>query len=546
MVPYQESGRLRFASQHEPNRNPNPYKEYEPGQTFSFSLKTPLPNGSVVSQDKTITIGAVAGGGFFGKVLLPQDEDFVIKTAVPGSLRHIMRIINNGGELDARVDERTAKMNYLTLKLLHDIVPAITNGEFYTPDVLGYTHLPNGYALAIEKVSGRIPRLDEPFDFDRFADAQAELTDTMLPFGFEHVGQIYRRREGPHKEIKNPLGVANIWRDDKNDRWIWLDAIPAILHNKGFLFPFHDDIRKWFGQQETTFDTLHAGYCKTELTKHREKFTPEEFQRIQGNLDLYITLQDEKARYPKREPNDPAALGLAVAEFAHQIATLDGIPAKLAQKSTIQNVYKFLSNHEYRTNVISGKVILRGIKEAARHGLVSEEDLQQAIQLLTVDGNSSDQVKRQNAAIEIAWASYFITGAIIDIAGASKIASAPFSDNAILTALQGAIATLCLSPLARYATTHPIAMLTKTKLHEAAIVSLSPIAGTWLAPTLQKCIDAGENAEETWHYAVRYAVASIAGVFGGMGSEAERGLWNIVGKPIEQWGTKRIQKRRKT
>ncbi len=56
------------------------YVEYAPGEHIQFHSRVLLPDRSVVYEPHNITVDKVVGGGFFGRVILPKNTDYVIKT----------------------------------------------------------------------------------------------------------------------------------------------------------------------------------------------------------------------------------------------------------------------------------------------------------------------------------------------------------------------------------------------------------------------------------------------------------------------------------
>jgi len=60
-------------SKMERDKSRNRYKEFQPGDKLNFVLKSIRSDGVLVTEEKSIVIENIAGGGFFGKVLIPQD-----------------------------------------------------------------------------------------------------------------------------------------------------------------------------------------------------------------------------------------------------------------------------------------------------------------------------------------------------------------------------------------------------------------------------------------------------------------------------------------
>lgn len=132
----------------------NLYQEYSPGDQISFPLHTLQSDGNIITSERSITIEDIRGGGFFGKVIIPRDENFVIKTSLPDPWHHLWRIVNwNFREFPAQSEEKSAKLEHLATRLIHNVLPVISNGRFYSPDSYGYTRLAPGYAQVVEKLT---------------------------------------------------------------------------------------------------------------------------------------------------------------------------------------------------------------------------------------------------------------------------------------------------------------------------------------------------------------------------------------------------------
>lgn len=263
------------------------YWEYRKGQQINFTLNTLQPDGSLDSRYETATIDKDFGGGFAGKVLRLQNSDYVLKTTLPDSWHHFWRIVNSGpGPFPDQIDESSSQLTHLATRLIHNSLQYLSGGKYYSPNSLGYTQLKTGFAQAVEQIDARGPRYDVPEDeFREFRQAQRELLDLGLRLGLEQVGQIHP---------DNPFGMANIWKDEKDNRWVWLDTIPAIPHN-GWIWPFynfkfHKDIRGYFNSQEATFNKIHTDIFRSEISANRHLFPHEIFENMMADLDMYDKL----------------------------------------------------------------------------------------------------------------------------------------------------------------------------------------------------------------------------------------------------------------
>jgi len=267
----------------------NPYKQFQVGNRLDFTIHTLNPDGAITDHDKSVVIEAVKGGGFFGLVPIPKDEDYVIKTSLPDPWHEFWRGINWGfRQFPSQVSETAAQLDHLSMNLIHDAIPVLTNGFVYTPRSLGYTGLSSGFAQVIEKLDGRGPRYDNDQDeYNGFRNIQTELTYVCLRLGLEQAGQLHP---------KNIFAMANLWKNPEQQRWEWVDTLPAIKHT-GFVwplfyFPFHGELRNYFNPEthEITFNKIHSDLFLEEIQRQRHLFTDNAYQRIIDNLNLYDNL----------------------------------------------------------------------------------------------------------------------------------------------------------------------------------------------------------------------------------------------------------------
>ena len=353
----------------------SPYRQFSIGQELPFTLNTLAEDGSICSKENEITVAAIRGGGFFGRVLIPEEGDFVIKTSVPDPWHDLWRRANwSFREFPSQVSETQAKLDYLASNLIADTVPVLTDGRFIVPHTFGYTQLANGYAQVVERMHGRPPRYDTQDDeFIDFQESMEELTALGLEMGLEHSAQVYRRGS-----LKNNFGMANLWEEPETKQKIWLDTLPAIPH-KGFIWPFyyfrfHNDVRNWFypesDNQEITFNKIHTDQFLVAINRQRHKFTDEAYQQITSNIALYRQLL-QKA--PAAESTNFRAVISAGAETARAV-----LPKPLTFiKDTIKAPFKLIKD--------PNSAALAGIENAFGAGIISEEEFDRVKSTLSSD-----------------------------------------------------------------------------------------------------------------------------------------------------------------
>lgn len=505
----------------EPNllRRP-PYKEYLPGDELTFTIETLQPDGVLNTRTQRVTIADVFGGGFFGRVLIPEGQDFVIKTSLPDPWHHLWRLANwDLKPFPAQENEVDAQLEHLSTRLIHQVLPVLSGGKFSSPDSLGYAKLPTGYAQVLEKVNGRGPRFDlVENEFLQFRQAQKELTQLALRLGLEQAGQVHP---------DNPFGMANLWKDDKTGTWIWLDTTPAIPHQGWvkpfFYFGFHKKIRHWFWQKETTFNRVHTGYFLTTLAKNKELFSSQEYEEIKSMLTLYENLWQEKTTSQKRE------IGPALRAFTH--ATKEFIPqlGKGVIGKSLLEPLRVTFDRKFRK-----RLALEGLHLAKKYGLITAEELEEGL-------NSMDEArltnKERNTLIGIQ-AYYGVVWGLIKMLELSGYAKAISDSNKELAGL-AFLAGLVVPPVLRSAGTMTAEAITKINLKIATLISLIPALGNYYPVPHQISLMTGGRSAALWHYTVRKIIAKLSKInpAGGWGTQFEAQLWEKLGKPLERLGT---------
>lgn len=527
----------------------NPYKQFRPGQSLSFTLQTLNPDDSDCLSDKQVVISAVKGGGFFGRVLMLECRDDVIKTSVPDAWHDLWRRVNWGfRDFPSQVDETQAKLDYLATNLIADTLPILTDGKFQAPHSFGYALLPNGYSHDLEKMHGRPPRYDTDDDeFSQFKQAQEELTALALEMGLEHGAQVYRTDKST-----NPFGLANLWRDPEKNCWIWLDTLPAIPH-KGFIWPlyhfrFHKNVRDWFypaedGQQEITFNRIHTDKFLDFIGKQRYKFSDEEYQRVLGNVEVYEKLWQE------RNSQQPSSRNFAGAIRAVTEVVTDQIPKPLALiKSAVTTPLKTILNPEW--------LALDGVEEAFQAGVINQEELDKAKTSVSSDLSAA----RMMAIFHEAYGWFLAKpGSLLLYASILGVEPEKIKELNILELISytvnqaqdmdkaiaigtASVGFMAYGGLARRTATKLIGHHYGTDTTRARYFSLIPFIGDHLSIASQVAASSGNSGEEIWHYSVRNIVAKMSSLpffpDGGWGTEREGRWWHRWGKHLESLGRK--------
>ncbi|MCJ7739846.1 hypothetical protein MUP32_00830, partial [Candidatus Microgenomates bacterium] len=339
------------------------YHEYLPGDTLLFPLCTFDGQNRIQVETKSVVIEDIRGGGFFGQVLIPGKEDFVVKTSLPDPWHHFWRTVNwDFRDIPARDDETQTQLTHLAVKLIHDVLPIVSNNRFYSPDSLGYTRLATGFAQVVEKLDGRGPRFDlSTNEYDRFRQAQSQLRRIAYSLGLEHVGQIHP---------DNPFAMANLWFDEKNKQFIWLDTIPAIPH-KGWIwpffnYPFHQKIRDHFDMKEPTFDRIHTDRFRMTIKQWESNFDPGQYAKIMANLELYDELQKRSQRIPEEPQYDTAIreLWASLINFCSERSVYKLLAEPVFRNEKLAFLRDLYHDPVYRVTWVNNNFILAGIEKA--------------------------------------------------------------------------------------------------------------------------------------------------------------------------------------
>ncbi|MCL4417373.1 MAG: hypothetical protein M1365_11865 [Actinobacteria bacterium] len=485
---------------------------YKPGEWVGYVRKELNPDGTT-AHFESMDIDKVAGGGFGGKVLIPKEGNFVIKTSRPDSFHELARCIAWGFKpFPTQVSERAAQLEHISTRLIHKVIPVLTGGKFYSPDSLGYAKLLNGYAQVVEKVEGRGPKFDVAEDEPaKFKQAQKEIAWLALNLGLEHAGQVHP---------DNPFAMANLWYDDINDRWIWMDTIPAIPHN--LPYKFHRQIREWFNMKHATFNRIHTGYFIHQVAQNRHLFSDREYEEIKSMLVMYDTIWEEHAREQAEQKRDfkPAARALGKTVF-------DAVPkAGRGAVKLVSDPVRLVFSEKFRR-----EEVLKGVNTAKERGLINETEWEQALKIM-----DDPSIKSEDKAVIGGLLGYYGT-----IYGLMKIAELSGYTKAIVdhdAVMGGAvfIGGIVVPPALRYLGTKFIGRLTNRDLEAAAIASAIPTLGNILPIPAQMAYFSGTKSRTLWHYTVRHAIAKLSQITpqGGWTTEFEAKLWKKIGKRLEK------------
>lgn len=483
---------------------------------------------------RRIKVGTIADGGFYGSVIIPEGDNFVIKTTRPTDFPYLLRLMHWGfNSFPSQVSEAAAIMDHLATRLIHQTIPPVTQGQFYAPDSFGYTQIEGrGFSQLIEKISGRSARFDLQ-EYPKFKAAQKTLKETGFRLGFEHAAQVHE---------DNPFGLANVWWDIDRSCFVWLDTLPAMPHKPvmGIVpFKFQEDIRRWFygpGYESylPTFNTVHTGITRAEIERNRSMFDNQTYLEIMNNLELYDeSQQDFMASYhPKR-----------------QIAEVIKTAARLASDSLIQGLTRpFVKTAQGIINTFKlatsskaqADMALSGIREAASHNLVSEEELAQAEGYF--DGYTiwkrGNLVAILPAAVfagigYASWAAAGLYGVEMHQAGQlfeNGMSLDSATDLAKLYGVRWLLSNIPKGGIAEAAT-----RITGHNFRPAFVTSLIPGVGDYLSPIGHLAGTTANTDPQILHFLVRKACADISSVIpsGGVGSEFEALIYQSIGKKVE-------------
>lgn len=502
------------------------------GDSIEFPLHTFAAYGefsNISAQQRTqihrVTIVDSAGRGLYGKVHFGVDFqtgkplDYVLKTALPGPLALTARMANWGlREFPFQTQLTAAQLNYQMMKLIHGVIEPVTDGNFYVPKPLGYTHLPQTYTQIIEKVIGRGPILSKPDDLDWFTASQKYLTEIGFEFGLEQAAQIHPN---------NPRGKPNLWRELASDRGIWLDTLPAIQHTMENIFGFQKETREYFYpkayhrfNRPYTFNRIHIDQYMQALQRHKHKFPEQDYWQLMKEVMLYEQLLEQF----KNEPPTPVVPPTAAKALVQGSAALTkdaGIGVAKGIRSGTRVVF---------SSAEQNKLILRGTRKAVDKGYIAQSELCQLENLL------NDPLRaRRFVPLRTLYALHEATGLGITVLKSALAGTYLVHDHSFTGVMQAlgmwAGCTL-LGGTIKNIETRVVAKLTNHSPFKAAErAGFIPSLGDHIAVPAQIAADAGEDI---LHYTIRDLMAKLA-FLGGENSDLEAWLMRKVGSPLQRW-----------
>lgn len=524
--------------------------EIAPGNYFTTQVFSPLSEPIKVGGK----IEAIRGGGFFGKAML--FKDFVIKTSEPDSWHKLWRHVNwSLAPFPSQSSDLAAQLDVLAGKIIHESVPLVTNGKVITPDSLGYVDLGTiGYGQVLERMRGRGAHFNlEKNENQEFINTRRNLWSLGILLGIEQAAQIHP---------DNPFGKPNLWTTD-NGQMIWLDTLPAIKHIgwvwPAFNFKFHQDVREKIGGGEETFNKIHTEKLKSAL--------PDRPEELSVNLDMY----DEKLVEYSQEMNqgkrvlvveDAVRRGMISPDKGKELmhsniaysAFLTGTiikPALGAFSEFISDtsIYRLFTDKEFqvdtgrfvrdplfRNQQIIENTILKGTREAFNLGLINDEELQEALNVLSQTSMSPAKVKKIVSTYIGLQAWFTISGEIINAISIPLMASSVIAENPGTRLALGLFVDWVVPPVVRAASVLVTSFMTKQELNTALKVAALPKIGGYLAVSADMAKRFGDRSEMIWHYTKRGLIASLSKVlrpWGGWNSDLEANLWEKL--KVEKW-----------
>ena len=503
----------------------------------------------------------IRGGGFYGRAILLKDH--VIKTTEPDSWHLLWRRINWAGyPFPPQSSEYAAQLDHISTRVIHLLVPKLTNGQVITPDSYGYTKLDSlGFAQVLERVHGHPARFNTEEENKKIKEARRLTWDIGVALGLEHAAQIHP---------DNPFGKQNIWLTD-DGRYIWLDTLPAIVHTEAVLptyrFPFHKEIRESIGNGKITFNRLHTDKIRAYISDNPSLIDRQTHSETEYLLQEYDAIRPEYAEEMKRERKDlviedavnrglvnkgeAARLHQSRAAYSKFLARTILEPALSSFSEFIKNtplykigfeaqfqedVKQFLISPDFRREKIIENSILKGFIEAYVQGIATEEELSEAWNVANQPLTSKEEARKLAATYISLQSWYAVSGAIINTVSFPLIASTPFAEDPGARLATGLFVDWVVPPAVRAASTWLAGKMTEQDLHRAIKYSAIPKAGWWLAIPADLAYRQGNKSENIWHYTKRALIASLSKTlrpWGGWNSDLEEKLWNAL--RVEKW-----------
>ena len=481
-----------------------------------------------------------AGGGFYGSVILLGD--LVVKTAQPAAFHELLRQMNWPVPFPSQSSDAAAKLDYISGRIIGDVIPRVTDQEVVVPRAEGYTKLPGGlgFGQAIERVYGRGPTfLDNGAENEKVRNARQRIWEAGVAFGLEAAAQVHP---------DNPFGKANIWLND--GQVIWLDYLPAFRHTglvkPFFRYRFHEDVRQAFGSQVPTYNRVHTDVLRLALSANQEKFRPEDHSELSALANSYDAVREE---YIWEQSQNPRSLFIKDAlerelispshaerlnehkylYAAHRLRRIGGLGVRsvvdFANATPLKMLWsaepwkdakKFFTNRE----CFLGSTMLRGIKKAHQEGLVTDEELETTLDIIS---------KKDLRFYTLFEAGYFATSRVVDAATVYLAIKATRSSHPAEWGWVPVFNT-CTPGLIRATGTLILGKVLGRNLNKMALYSTIPVAGTYLAVPAQIQRDYGQREAKVMHYNLRSLAATLSKVrpYGGWGSDLEEKIWNTA------------------
>jgi hypothetical protein len=513
----------------------------EKGQSLAFILNRVNPDGTLISFGQNVKIEKIIGTGFFGEVIFPEDKDFVIKTTTPSSpTKKLLRSANwQLEQFPSQINEDAAILDHLGTHLMHLALKKFSKGKLYSPESLGYTLLPNGYAQVLEKVSGRGPSFFGTYhEYVIFKENQKRAGELLYSLGFEQGSQI---------DADNPLGLPNFWFDKANKRWVVMDTLAAfqLKPTMGLVaFKFHKKAQERFYPDDphaVPYNTVHTEILMDQMSKNKDLFTDEEYEEMISSIVIY---REIKGRFDRTFANEKDF------KDATKTAILAGkeIFEKLTVgigKGVVSKVAKIKPLLKGDVTEFQKNLLLFGVRKAAEKGHISQEQLEE-LQANFQNKNLADLKGPATKATALA-TGYWGLSRMVNMAELGVYANLGY-DVSIqgigdLTKIMGyapelmpyILAARIVGGAVRFPFTKISETVTGSDLKVASRVSWIPIIGDSLAVFGQFGADIGRDGALINHYNIRHLVSRISALhpLGGEGTDHEAWLMRYLGRWME-------------
>lgn len=547
-----------ISTQPDTNISNDMYSNLQEGDFFKCKVESLIPDAEPKVWEGTIR--AIRGGGFYGKALI--FDDFVIKTTIPDAWHLFWRSANYYSPIfPPQSYESIAQIDHLATRILHLIMPILTDNEIISPDSYGYTHLgPLGYAQVLERMYGRGTRFDRDGENERFQNTREYIWELGVELGIEHAAQVHPN---------NPFGKPNLWiRDD--GQLVWLDVLPAIRHTgfvlPAFYFPFHKDVRTRIGNGDVTFNRIHTQKMRSYMEQHPEAITGSIQKEVNHLLDAFDkswNTYEQAIQKPhrqriiedvkKRNIATPKSIkSLENSYFAYLlhiimrfIKPILGTIREFIQETLLyrlfydaqlqEDIKRMLIDKEFRQRKMLEKTAFRGLKKAFDHDLVSQEEWNDAWDTI------EERIKRKNLTRLVAiygflQMAFLVTSMLINVTSVIIIASALIAENPLARVIFGIFFDWIAPPLVRIVITLIVSVVVRRNLRTVMIFAGLPKVGTYIALPADIGRRFGNRSKLVWHYSKRSMIAMFSKLlrpWGGWNSDLEEKLWKWL--KVENW-----------